>query len=83
MRSNISANDIEFKVGDLVCYRNHHKRSKLNMKWRPYYVVIKRNGPVSCKINDQLTSLVIQAHTEHLKVVNIKEWIIPTDNRLP
>lgn len=42
----------------------------------------KKNSPVSYKINDQLTSSVVWAHLEHLKAVNIKEWIIPTDNRL-
>lgn len=50
--------------------------------WQPYYVVAEKTGSVVYKIKDQLTSSVVKAHDEHLRVVNIQEWIIPIDNRL-
>ena len=73
--------DVKFEVGDLVYNKNHHKRGKLDMRWRPYYVVIENTGPVSYRIRDQLTCSVTKAHAEHLRAASIEEWEIPTTDR--
>ena len=73
--------DVKFKVGDLVYYKNHHKRGKLDVRWRSYYVVIENTGPVSYRIRDQLTGSVTKAPAEHLRAASIEEWEIPTTDR--
>ena len=73
--------DVKFKVGDLVYYKNHHKRRKLDVRWRPYYVVIENTGPVSYRITDQLTGSVTNTHAEHLRAASNEEWEIPTTDR--
>ena len=35
--------NMEFKVGDLVYYRNHQTR-KLNVCWQPYHVLIENTA---------------------------------------
>ena len=65
--------DVKFEVGDLVYYKNHHRRGKLDVRWRPYYVVIENTGPVSYRIRDQLTGSVTKVHAEHLRAASIEE----------
>ena len=74
--------DVTFKVGDLVYYRNHHKKGKLDMRWQPCYGVVEKTGPVSYRIRVQLTGSVSKAHAEHLQAASIEEWEIPTTKRL-
>lgn len=81
-RSNITSNDVDFNVGDLVYYRNDHKRNKLEMSWGLYYVIIEKTRPISYKVNDLLTISVVKAQAENLSAGNIEEWIIHTVNRL-
>ena len=71
--------DVKFKVGDLVYYRNHYRRGKLDVRWQPYYVVVEKTGPVSYEIKAQCS--VTKVHTEHLRVASIEEWEIPTTAR--
>ena len=44
---------IDFEVGNPVFYRNNHRKGKLDVKWKPYYRIIEKKGPVSyvIKIN--------------------------------
>ena len=65
--------DGEFKVGDLVYYKNHHKKEKLDMYWWPYYVAVEKNGPSSYRIRDQLTGSVTEMHAEHLQAISTEE----------
>ena len=44
-------------------------------------MVIENTGPVSYRIRDQLTGSVTKANAEHLRVVSIEEWEIPTTDR--
>lgn len=39
------------KASELV----HYKRGKLDVGWKPYYVVVEKIGPVSYRIRDELT----------------------------
>lgn len=80
-RSRCKTKDVEFEVGDLVYYKNHQRKGKLDKRWKPYYVVIEKTGPVSYKIRDQLTSSVTKVHAEHLRAASIEKWDIPDTNR--
>ena len=51
------------------------------MRWRLYYVVAEKTGPVSYRIRDQLTGSVSKAHGEHLRAASIEGWEIPTTER--
>ena len=73
--------DVVYKVGDLVYYKNFHKKNRLGQKWLPFYVIIERTGPVSYRIRDQLTSSVTKAHAEQLRAANIDRWELPKVNR--
>ena len=39
--------EIEFQVGDPVFYKNNQRKSKLDLKWKPYYRIIEKIGLVS------------------------------------
>ncbi|BFZ04571.1 hypothetical protein BsWGS_07610 [Bradybaena similaris] len=69
----------DIKVGDCVFYKNFQKTSKLDARWKPYYVVIEKTGPVSFRIKEQLSGRIIKAHAEHLKAVDL-QWNIPVVN---
>ena len=38
---------VDFKVGDPAYYRNNKRKSKLDLKWRPFYRVLEKRGPVT------------------------------------
>ena len=80
-RSRSKTKDVEFEVGDLVFYKNHQRKSKLDIHWKPNYVVIEKTGPVSYRIRDQLTSSVTKVHAEHLRAASIEKWDIPDTKR--
>ena len=42
------------QVGDSVFYKNHQTKGKLDLKWKPYYRIIEKKGPVSYIIKNQL-----------------------------
>ena len=44
---------MEFKVGDPVYYKNNQRKG-LDLKWKPYYRILEKTGPVSYVIKNQL-----------------------------
>ena len=72
---------VEFKAGDLVHNKNYHKKRKLNMRWRPYYVVVERTSPFSHRIRNQLIGSVTKTLAEHLRAAFMEEWKMPTTER--
>ena len=68
-------------VGDFVYDRNQHMGGKLDIRWRPYYVVVEKTLPVSYRIRDQLINSVTKAHAGHCRSASIKKWEIPTIKR--
>ena len=76
-RINKKTEDIEFQPGDLVFYKNHCRIGKLDKRWKPGYVVVEKTGPVSYKINDQLTSSVVKAHASQLREARMDNWVVP------
>lgn len=43
--------------------------------------MVKKTGPGSYRIKDQLTSLVTKTHAKHFQAASIEEWKIPTTER--
>ena len=37
----------DYEVGDPFFYKNHNRKTKLEAKWKPYYRIIEKKGPVS------------------------------------
>jgi hypothetical protein len=66
-----------------VYLKIHRKTSKLDNKWTPYYRIIDQTSPVSFRVKNQLTEVYHQGlpHARHLRLGNLEEWEIPTENR--
>ena len=69
--------EVEFKVGDAVYYKNHQRKNKLDARWKPFYRIVEKRGPVTYIIRDQLEGTSIKAHAAHIKLANVDEWEIP------
>jgi hypothetical protein len=69
---------VEFKVNDPVYYKNNQRKGKLDIKWKPYYRIIEKNGPASYVIKNQLNGSTSRVHAELLRLADIDEWDIPT-----
>ena len=70
--------EIEYKVGDPVYYKNPRK-GKFNVKYLPYYRIIKKNGPVSFVIKNQLDGSTTKAYAGDIRLANIDDWQISKD----
>ena len=67
---------VEFQVGDSVFYKNNQKKGKLDFKWKPYYRIIEKKGPVSYIIKNQLDGVTSKVHAEMLRKANVDNWQI-------
>ena len=45
---------VDFEVGDPVYLNNHTKKNKFDVRWRPYFRIIRKTSPVSFWIKSQL-----------------------------
>ena len=70
---------IEFKVGDPVYYKNNQRKGKLDLKWKPYYRILEKRGPVTYVIKNQLNGSTCKVHAEMLRLANIEDWQISKD----
>ena len=70
---------VELKVRDPVYYRNHKPKSKLDIKWQPYYRIIEQTSPVTFIIKHTLDGSTTKVHAEHLRYADLDEWEIPKD----
>ena len=68
--------EIEFQVGDPVFYKNNQRKGKLDLKWKPYYRIIKKKGPVSYVIKNQLDGTTSKVHAEMLRLAHKNDWLI-------
>ena len=76
--ANQRAQDVEYKVGNPVMYKNHHrKKNKLDSKWIPHYYVVEVKSPVTCVIRNQLTTHQVKTHVAHIRHTPVEEWITP------
>ena len=44
---------VEFEIGDPVNYKNNKRINKFALKWKPFYRVIEKKGPVTYIIKNQ------------------------------
>ena len=44
------------------------------MKWKPFYRVIDKKGPVTYLIKNQLDGSVSKVHAEMLRAANVEDW---------
>ena len=60
-----------FEIGDAVFYLDRAPKSgecaKWSLKWRPFYRIIERTGPVNYRIKNQLTGNERLVHSEYLR----------------
>lgn len=70
---------MKFAIGDPVYYRNHLRKSKLEMKWKPYYRIIEQTSPVTYIIKNQLDGSTTKVHMEHIRPAHVDDLQLPTD----
>ena len=70
---------VGFQVGDSVFYKNNQRKGKLDFKWKPYYRIIEKKGPVSYIIKNQLDGVTSKVHAEMLRKANVDTWQILKD----
>ena len=71
--------DIQFEVGDPVYYRNNQRKGKLDLKWKPFYRILEKKGPVTYIIKNQLDGSTCKVHAEMLRLAKIDDLQIPKD----
>ena len=72
---------VDFEVGDPVFYKNNNRKGKLDVKWKPYYRIIEKKGPVSYVIKNQLDGSTSHVHAEMLRLAHVDEWQIANDEQ--
>ena len=74
---------VKFEDGDPVYYKNNQRKGKVDMKWKTFYKIFERKGPVSYVIKNQLDGTTSKVHAEMLRLANIDDWQVPKtqDNR--
>ena len=48
---------VEFEKSDPVYYKNNKRMNKFDLKWKPFYRVIEKKGPVTYIINKKCYSI--------------------------
>ena len=69
-----NAKVIDFEIGDPVYYRNNRRTNEFDLKWKPFYRIIDKKGPVTYLIKNQLDGSVSKVHAEMLRLANIEDW---------
>ena len=72
----------EFQVGDPVYLKQQQRKSKLEGKWCPYYIIIGKTSPVSFHLRNQLDGSITKDHAENIRLANIDNWEIPKDRKV-
>ncbi|CAC5412411.1 unnamed protein product [Mytilus coruscus] len=74
--------EINFKVGDAVYFKNHLRKSNLDSKWKLFYRIIEQRSPVSFIVKNQLTGSTTKVHAQHLKPAPVETWDVPKSNEI-
>lgn len=69
--------EVEFGVNDPVYYKNNQRKGKLDVKWKPYYRIMEKIGPVTYIIRNQLDGSTSRVHAELLRKAELDDWEIP------
>ena len=60
-------------------YENKQRKGKLGQKWKPYYRVVEKTGPVSYIIKNQLDGSLSRVYAGDLMLANIDDWQVLKD----
>ena len=71
--------NVEFEIGDPVYYKNNQRKGKLDLKWKPYFRILERKGPVTYVIKNQLDGSTCTVHAEMLRLANVEDWQMSKD----
>ena len=71
---------VDFKVGDPFYYKNNRRKGKLDLKWKPFYRILEKRGPVTYIIKNQLDGSTSKVHAEMLRLANIEDWELKETN---
>ena len=83
MQANDKRKPVLLEVGDAVYLRNHQRKSKLDMKWKPYYRITNKLTPVTFVVRNQLDGTERSAHADHLARAPVGQWNIPQPKGRP
>ena len=78
--ANKNSKEVDFRVGDPVYLRNHIRKNKFDVRWRPYFRIISKKSPRTFELKNQVDGTCTKAHAEHLRLAKIDEWEIPKTN---
>ena len=59
--------------------KNNQRKEKLDLKWKPYFRILERKGPVSYVIKNQLDGSTCTVHAEMLRLAKVEEWQMSKD----
>ena len=76
-KENKKCKDVGFKVGQAVYLKNHTRKSKLDSRWHPYYVIIEQKSPLTYVIKNQLDNKTKETHARHLRLAKLDQWEVP------
>ncbi len=74
-----NSKDIKFEIGDSVYYKNFHKKSKIDQNWLPHFRIVRQTSPVTFEIRNQITSDLIKAHANQLRIAKL-DWSTPKES---
>ena len=78
---------MHFEIGDPVFYKNHTKKGKLDVNWKPFWLVIKTTSPVTYIIEHQLDGSTTKVHVENICKAYVDDWVMPNtasaEGRIP
>ena len=57
--------------------KNHTKKGKLDVNWKPFWRVIKKTSPVTYIIKHQLDGSFTKVHAENIRKANFDNWVMP------
>ena len=60
-------------------YKNNQRKGKLDLKWKPYYRILDKKGPVFHVIKNQFDGSTCKVHAELLRLANVDDWQISND----
>ena len=70
------AKEPDFEVDDPVYVYKHHRTSKLEPRWEPYYRIVEKLTAVNFVVCNMLTGSLKRVHAMHLRKANL-DWEIP------
>ena len=79
-RENKNATLKEFEINDPVYIFNNARKNKCDIRWKPYYRVIRKTSPRSYIVRDMITGKLYRSHIQHMKEAKL-QWTIPPPAR--